>query len=351
MTTAKAAPRTWRDNADLVAGRGRSNRMGRTWKDNADEFGRAERGEGTWYQAALIACSVFTGKATDKINSAAAELGKVSTAEFAARARVSQDTVARYFGAWPKAIAAGAEVPPTSDLGPDDVGSFPIPARPFNGPGGYVQTRVGGPNSTDAVLTKIATGAVKLDAEQLTAAVNMASPTVIDALVSDMSDEAFEHFTAAVAAVTTQPETPAVITKTGVTPAKKTSPAKQKATEKLLKKVEAERARKWLEEQEEQARNTPRALPPKPDGWISPAQQALKELLAVDELWNTEVVIEWTRKTLTAVLNYPGPLSDDDKEFMAERLGIVTDTIAQIFTAIEAKDNSKVPDTVPDDWN
>ena len=341
MTTAKAAPRTWMDNADQIRGGG--NRMDRTWQDNADEFGRAERGEGTWYQAALIACSVFTGKATDKINTAAAVLGKVSTYEFAERAGVSPDTVARYFGAWPKAIAAGAEVPPTSDLGPDDVGSFPIPARPFNGPGGYVKTRVGGPNSTEAVLNKVATSA-----PALTKLVDAASPKVIAAVVAEMSDEAFENLTAAVAAVSTQPETPAVITKTGVTPAKKPSKAKQKATEKLSEKVEAEKTRKWMEERKKSA---PPRSKPLPDGQVSPAMEAAQESLDSLKLYDVEYIGSFAAKVLETVLGHAGPLSELDEEYVVGELGRARDTIDRILAAVEAKKGSMVPDSVPDDWS
>jgi hypothetical protein len=354
MTTAKAAPRTWKDNADLVAGRGRSNRMGRTWKDNADEFGRAVRGEDTWYMPILVACSVepqpnAIGRSHSGGSSTPVEgTEKVSYAAFAARAHVSDKTVATYYQGWAKAIEKGAPVPPAADLGPDDVGSFPIPARPFNGPGGYVRTRAGGPNSTEAVLTSITAGTVKLDAGQLTAAVNMASPTVIDALVSDMSDEAFEHLTAAVAAATTQPETPAVITKTGVTPAKKTSPAKLTATEKLLKKVEAERARKWYEDRIASA--PPRANP-RPDGYKPPIVKALEGDISSLKMWDAVQLDDLAKKLLESVLAYSGPLAPLDEELVVEALGNVAGTMAKIFEAIEAKKGSTVPDSVPDDWH
>ena len=140
MPTSRARSRTWKDNADLIAGRRKGHRMNRTWQDNADEFGRTARGEGGWWLAVLVACSVEpgtgSGARTDLGAPAPRSSDKVSATEFAQRAGVNRSTVIRYFDGWPKAIAAGAEVPPATDLGPDDVGSFPIPARPFNGPGG-----------------------------------------------------------------------------------------------------------------------------------------------------------------------------------------------------------------------
>lgn len=355
MPTTKAAPRTWRDNADLVAGRRRSNRMDRTWQDNADEFKRTVQGEDNWYLATLIACSVFSGKATDKINSTGVELGKVSTTEFAERAQVTQKTIQRYYSAWAEAIQAGAEIPPAGDLGPDDVGAFPIPARRFNGPGGYAKTRTGSiaSGTADGAVQKIIEGGNTLtnqlasSAPAMTKLIDTASPTVIAAVVSEMSDEAFENLTAAVAAATVQPETPAVITKTGVTPAKVTSPAKLTATSKLLAKVEEEKHRKWIEDR---AKSGPPRANPRPDGYVPPIVEGLQGDISSLKMWDAVRMHELAEKLLEAVLAYSGPLAPLDEELVVEQLGRVSGTMAKIFEAIEAKKGSTVPDSVPDDW-
>jgi hypothetical protein len=113
----------------------------RTWQDNADEFGAIERGAGGWSMAVLVACSVGTTPGS----------GKVSLGTFAERAQVTVKTVRNYLEAWPKAIAAGADLPPLADLAPADVGTFPLPTRAFHGATGFANTRTGGANSAPKV--------------------------------------------------------------------------------------------------------------------------------------------------------------------------------------------------------
>jgi hypothetical protein len=115
----------------------------RTWQANADEFGAIERGEGAWSLAVLVACSVeLTAPGRPPVNGERSPFtGKVSAHDFAERAGVDRQTVANYLAGWGRAIEAGAPVPPAADLSPADVGTFPLPARRFNGRGGYVSTR------------------------------------------------------------------------------------------------------------------------------------------------------------------------------------------------------------------
>lgn len=114
----------------------------RTAQDNAEEFGATERGEGGWNQAVLAACSCGGGP------------GQVSEIVFARMAGVSVPTVKNYLDGWDEAARQGV-VPRRAALSPGRVGTIPLPARAFNGPGGFVKTRRGGANSTDAIMDKI----------------------------------------------------------------------------------------------------------------------------------------------------------------------------------------------------
>jgi hypothetical protein len=296
----------------------------------------------------LIACSVSLQPSP----------GKVPPVVFAARAEVSEGTVKKYLDGWERAIAAGAPIPSVFTLSPDSIGTFPLPERAFNGPNGYVSTKNSAANGVNSILEAIVapvsgktakiTTELSKSADAITKIIDIATPTTIEDIVDAMSDETYESFSAAMAAAAIQPSTPVTLTPHGVTPAKVTSPAKVAAAEAAAKKVTDAVI---LKDIAKLAAATHKTLPPKPDGWVSPAQQALLDCLAADELWKTEVVIEWLRKTDAAVLSYPGPLSDDHKALITERLEIASDLIGTILAHVAAKDGSAVPDTVPADWN
>jgi len=152
----------------------------RTAQDNAEEFGATERGEGGWNQAVLAACSCGTGQ------------GQVPEAEFARMAGVSVPTVRNYLEGWDEAARQGV-VTVRSALSPSKVGMIPLPARAFNGPGGFVKTRRGGANSTDAIMDKIKTksGAyadrLANDPEVLTSLLGSAAPEVLAEALSSLS--------------------------------------------------------------------------------------------------------------------------------------------------------------------
>lgn len=158
----------------------------RTAQYNADEFGGTERGMGGWNQAVLVACSVGNGP------------GQVSMSTFAGMAQVSVPTVSNYAEAWDLAVAKGVEIPPRTALSPDKVGTFPLPAQPFNGPGGFVKTRKGGANSTDAIMDKIKSGSgayadrMANDPEVLASLIKTAKPEALAAALSQVSGKTLQ---------------------------------------------------------------------------------------------------------------------------------------------------------------
>ena len=207
----------------------------------------------------------------------------------------------------------------------------------------------------EAIVTDGVKGPAKVTTElaksapALTKLIDTATPTVIETVISEMSDEAFESLAAAVAAVTTQPEVPAVITASGVTPAKKAaSPAKKKSGKKAAAVIREAEVKDAIAKLIEDA--PPRTLD-RPDGYASPAVEAVKHMMASDRLWDIEGIVVAAQQALDAVLAHPGPLSDTDEEFAVELLNTAATTIARALTAIEAKKNSMVPDSVPDGWS
>jgi hypothetical protein len=163
----------------------------RTWQDNADEFGSIERGGGGWTMAVLVACSVGTGAA------------RVSVETFAQRAQVTPQTVQNYLDAWPRAIANGAELPGLDTLSPDDVGTFPLPSRPFHGAAGYANTRKGGANSAPKVgrnPVSLATAIAAADPQVLAEALRRLDPEQVAELAEIATDTDTENRDAAVIA-------------------------------------------------------------------------------------------------------------------------------------------------------
>lgn len=152
--------------------------MTRTWEINAEEFGAIERGEGGWSLAVLVACSVEKVPPGNRVT--LLDSGKVSANQFAETAGVSLRTVLNYLDAWPEAITAGADVPALDQLGPDDVGRFPLPARPFNGVGGYTTTRQGGGANSATRVAKspvsLASAIEQADEETLLDALERVTP-------------------------------------------------------------------------------------------------------------------------------------------------------------------------------
>jgi hypothetical protein len=360
LTIKENAPdqvRTWEDNAEQFGRRGRSF-MGdgdaRTWEDNADEFGTVVNGTAmSWSLAVLVACSVEPGEQGAHFNVEMSG-GKVSASAFASRAKVSTGSISAYINAWPKAIAAGAPVPSTDELSPASVGTFPLPARRFNGKGGYVSTRSGpAGGGAKATVESIAQGGnpnlateLAASAPALTTLLDQASPKVVAAVLADMSDKAFENINEAIVAVTTT--TPAEVTDTGVKPGYTPSPVKKKVAQQAAGKVKQQQAKEFVDDLIANA--TPK-VHHKPDGQKSPAAQLLEKLQAADSLWNTEVAIHWLKSIKDAVLSYPGPLSTTDEEFVDERIGVMETLIAEIRGVIEAKKGSEIPDTIPENWS
>jgi hypothetical protein len=361
LTIKENAPdqvRTWEDNAEQFGRRGRSF-MGdgdaRTWEDNADDFAALDNGEG-WPFALLVTASVFTGKATDKINSTAVELGKTQVIDFAKRAATSDNRIKRYLIAW-DAAAADGHCRSSSELMPTDALTEPLPPVPFSkSKGGYYEATngVGGGKRYNAGTVaqaisdepKLAKEIAK-SADAVKTILDQASPTVIAAVMADVGDTAFESVNEAIVAVTTPVDIPE-IDDTGVTAAYQPSPKKVASAHKAYEQVHKVKVDQMIKNL---IATAPPKQNPKPDGYISPAQELLKKLLAKDELWNTEVVIHWLDKTLEAVLAYPGPLDTVSEEFIAERLEVMKDRIAKIEAAVEAKKGSTVPDTIPDNWS
>lgn len=334
----------------------------RTWEVNADEFGAITRGVGGWPLAQLVACSVEKdtnlGGHRPKgstVTPVTVPNGKTGVNEFAKRAGVSAMTISRYLEGWAKAVENGAPVPPADELSPSDVGAFPLPPRPFNGPGGYVSTKNlgngGAQTQVDNIVkggtltTTIAKspGAMKALIE---AAAKGPSKKVLSEVLLEIDDDTFEELNDAIVAITTP--TPAVVTDTGVKPAYTPPAAKVKTAEKAAGKIHEAKVQKKI--QELIASSPPKTLPKAQDGGKSPNQLLLEKLHAADALWDTEGVIHFLDKVFEAVLAYPGELEDSSEEFLEERLGIIKSKIARIETAIEAKKGSKVPDTLPEGW-
>lgn len=252
--------RTWEHNADEF-GRIRGNNMstaGRTWETNADEFGGIVNGTAMgWSLAVLVACSVEPGagqtaglkQGTQVPVTNGLATGKTSAKEFAKRAKVSDQTAMNYFNGWEKARIAGAEVPPAAELSPTDVGAFPLPAKPFNGPGGYVSTKNIGNGSAVVQVGNIIKGGKLTDEiaaspAALTALIEKASPKVIAAVMAEVSDKAFEDVNQAIVAVTTP--APPVLTGTGVKPAVTPSQSKLASVAKVATAVQTAKVEKSL---------------------------------------------------------------------------------------------------------
>jgi hypothetical protein len=83
---------------------------------DAAEFGAHVR-SGGWRLGLLVARNVYRGRPSAKINSISVELGKVSTAQFARKAGISDETIRRYLTAWELAATQDL-VPATADLRP-----------------------------------------------------------------------------------------------------------------------------------------------------------------------------------------------------------------------------------------
>lgn len=165
-------------------------------KANAAEVKRHVTG-GDWAIGFLIAKSVFAGKATDKANSEASELGKIPVVAFAIECGLGDKTVTQYLKTWDNAAAVGL-VPSSNALNPGDEVTFDdrhtseiwlshyphetndrLPGR-IKGLGGKkleesVNAIVSDPAILAAVVEKIAADPVKV--EQVAAKVEENRPT------------------------------------------------------------------------------------------------------------------------------------------------------------------------------
>lgn len=148
--------------------------------DYALEYGAMERGEGTWTQVFIAACLIGT------------KPGQVPFAQFMTWASVGPLTIKNHLEGYDKAAVAKL-VPARDTLTPDMIGTIELPAMPFNGPGGFVKTRKGGANSTDAVMDKIKTksGAyasrLANDPAVLAALLETAEPAALTAAMSQVN--------------------------------------------------------------------------------------------------------------------------------------------------------------------
>jgi hypothetical protein len=305
----------------------------RTWEVNADEFGALSKQGQDLRLGALVACSVFKGKATDKINIPLGKLGKAPASVFADRAGTGAARVLRHLEAWHKLAGEGL-VRPTTDCEPsltNDPSLFLVSVERVAARFDEVFDASTAGSRPRAPISEISAAIVK-------------QPGYVDKLVTEMSDEAFEVLNEAIVNLTA--EAP-IITETGVRPTPAPSPAKKARVHETGRRLhEAEVGRSV----QDAIDNAPPRTMSKPDGQVSPAQEKLRILLAEDELWNTEVVIHWLRKTVDAVTDYPGPLERTNEEFIEERLSVMEELIARIRTAVEAK-RTGVPDTVPENWS
>ena len=283
----------------------------------------------TWALAGYVASQVYLldhqGRPTTEETAEKTRSGLFWPKEFAdkgIRGLKSQETVRLYAQRW---IDTGMPIPAPGDV--VDVGDRewpPTENKSSNSPGKIAES----PTSLATVLSKV-------------------TPEVLEETLStNLSDEAFETLTEAVATATTPKK--AKVTETGVTPAYKPTPSKTKAAEKAAEKVRENKIRQTVEDMK--TKSAPKTTPPKPDGAETPAVEALKRLQAEDELWSTEFAIHGLQKVLEAVLNFPGPIEGENEEFLDERLGIMASLIEQIRTAI-ASTKGMVPDTVPESWN
>jgi hypothetical protein len=325
----------------------------RTAQDNAREFGDVVNGRALgWTLAALVAASVFTGKATDKINSKPLELGKITVREFAEAAGVSDETVRAYFSRWEKARKAGAPVPAAADLSPADIGTFPLPARPFNGPGGYtrtarsttttptaptadpdpaalVKTIMDDPNGP--LATALANSAPVLQAILEQAASPTADPEAIQLAALEMSESSFETIRDVLAGASDQPPTPEPESDPAPTPRsrRRRTSAPDDLVEPLpsmdstIATITGE-----ISDEDRTARtrlNDERTADP------------LTSWLVKDEIFKSEPVLVNLRKMVDAVTGYDGTFTPEHAQFLTERRAAIAALLVDLDQAIESK--------------
>jgi len=324
------------------------------WETNADAFRAIGRQGIDLYLGALVYCSVQknAGNGTPKSGPTAPKGAaiaapfdvKVSARTFAKRAGTTDTRISRHYKALD--IMASTTAPDGWDIAEN--GPW---AGPYVRPADEVTPDMTSADDlflTDDMDAVQAVFAVVYDAKaagsrprspvsELTKALTT-KPGYADKLVAEMSDEAFEVLQEAIINATVDAPTEPIITPAGVTPAPAPSPAKTAAVAKAADKVREAAVRKTLAK----SATTPVAKPaadPSTDGAaVGGAIGAIKTVMADDELMDLDYVVGYLQKVGTAISKRTIPLTDLDREYLAETMAKIETEFDNLRTLVGAAD-------------